>query len=113
VSAVLFDRPAVVAQARQQLPGQRCELVGGDFFESVPPADTYVLCRVLHDWDDQDAVRILSACRGSVTPGGRLVVVDAVLPRLARDQPAAIRMDLHMLILLGSRDAPTWSSRTS
>lgn len=109
LSAVLFDRPAVVEQAGQWLSAaglaDRCEVVAGDFFASVPAqADTYLLSRVIHDWDDEHAVRILATCRDAVATGGRLLVVDTVLPRLAREQPAAIRMDLHMLILLGARE---------
>ncbi|GAA3391675.1 methyltransferase [Cryptosporangium minutisporangium] len=109
LSAVLLDRPAVAEQARDRLTSaglaDRCDVVGGDFFASVPAgADTYLLSRVLHDWDDESAVRILAACRRAVPDGGRLLVVDSVLPRFAREQPAAIRMDLHMLLLLGARE---------
>ncbi|WP_204008169.1 methyltransferase [Virgisporangium aurantiacum] len=109
VSAVLLDRAVVVDQARQRLSAAglagRCEFIAGDFFTSVPAgADTYLLSRVIHDWDDADAVRILAACRRAVTSDGRLLLVDAVLPRRAREQPAAIRMDLHMLMLLGARE---------
>ncbi|WP_073266575.1 methyltransferase [Cryptosporangium aurantiacum] len=109
VTAVLFDRPAVAEQARERLTAtglaERCRFEGGDFFTAVPSgADTYLLSRVLHDWDDEHAVRILTTCRRSVPDDGRLLVVDIVLPRFAREQPAAIRMDLHMLMLLGARE---------
>lgn len=109
LAAVLFDRPGVIDQARPRLSAAglagRCEFVAGDFFESVPAgADAYLLSRVIHDWDDDHAIRVLAACRRAVTGGGRLLLVDAVLPRRAREQPAAIRMDLHMLMLLGARE---------
>jgi SAM-dependent methyltransferase len=101
---VLFDRPAAIAAARRHLDeralADRTECVGGDFFESVPAgADGYLLSRVLHDWNDGDAGRILAACRRAMGPGSRLVIVEAILPVRAKDRPATIRMDLHMLLL--------------
>jgi hypothetical protein len=39
-----------------------------------------------------------------MAPGSRLLVVEAILPERAREQPAVIRMDLHMLVLLGARE---------
>jgi len=107
--AVLVDQPAVAEQARRRLEAEgvagRCELVTGDFFGSVPAgADAYLLSRVLHDWADDDARRVLATCRSAMGPGSRLLVVEALLPERTRDQPAVIRMDLHMLVLLGARE---------
>jgi hypothetical protein len=107
--AVLVDQPAVVEAARRRLIAEgvadRCQLVPGDFFAEVPAgADAYVLSRVLHDWTDDDARRVLTACRAAMSPGSRLLVVEAILPERAADQPAVIRMDLHMLVLLGARE---------
>jgi hypothetical protein len=98
LSGVLFDRPAVVA--RSTLPS-----VAGDFFDEVPPgADAYVLSRVIHDWDDAEAVAILRTCRSAMTGSARLLLVEAELPESAVDHPGVIRMDLHMLALLGGRE---------
>lgn len=95
---VLFDRPEVVAAT--DLPS-----VGGDFFAAVPDgADAYVLSRVLHDWADGDAVRILRTCRRAMRADATLVIVEAVVPERAVDDPEAVRMDLHMLVLLGGRE---------
>jgi O-methyltransferase domain/Dimerisation domain len=98
VSGVLFDRPEVAA--RSPLPA-----VAGDFFVEVPAgADAYLLSRVIHDWSDADAVAILRTCRRAMTGSARLLLVEAELPERAADHPAAIRMDLHMLALLGGRE---------
>jgi hypothetical protein len=98
VSGVLFDRPEVAA--RSPLPA-----VAGDFFVEVPAgADAYLLSRVIHDWSDADAVAILRTCRRAMTESARLLLVEAELPERAADHPAAIRMDLHMLALLGGRE---------
>jgi SAM-dependent methyltransferase len=104
LDGVLFDRPAAISAARRLLDEQsvseRAECVGGDFFESVPAgADGYLLSRVLHDWNDADAGRILASCRQAMGPDGRLLIVEAILPERAKDRPATIRMDLHMLLL--------------
>jgi hypothetical protein len=83
----------------------RCALAPGDFFSSVPAGgDLYVLSRVLHDWDDDAAVRILTTCRQAMSDSAVLLIAEAVLPERARDLPAAIRMDLHMLTLLTGKE---------
>jgi SAM-dependent methyltransferase len=106
---VLVDLEEVVEMARPRLAaagvGDRVDLVGDDFFTEIPAgADLYVLSRVLHDWDDADAARILATCRRATPPGSRLLVVEALLPERAADGPAVIRMDLHMLLLFGTRE---------
>ena len=104
LEGVLLDRPAAVEQARRRL-GDRAECVAGDFFAAVPAgADAYVLSRVIHDWQDAEAVAILRTCRAAMAEGARLLLVEAVLPERAADSPEAIRMDLHMLVLFGARE---------
>jgi hypothetical protein len=98
LSGVLFDRPEVVREAR--LPA-----VGGDFFVEVPGgAQAYLLSRVIHDWADAQALAILRTVRRAVPDEGTLVLVEAVLPERAVDDPAAVRMDLHVLTLLGGHE---------
>ena len=94
----LFDLPEVV-------DGSDLPAVGGDFFTHVPGgADAYLLSRVLHDWDDGDSLRVLRSCRAAMRPDSLLLVVEAVIPERAVDDPAAVRMDLHMLVLLHGRE---------
>jgi hypothetical protein len=107
LTATLVDRPAAVGPAGDRLAAaglaDRCTVVAGDFFAALPAgADAYLLSRVLHDWSDEEALAILGTCRKAVPAGGRLLVAEALLPGRARDQPAAIRMDLHMLALFGA-----------
>jgi hypothetical protein len=109
MSATLLDRPAMMDRARREMADagltDRCTFVAADFFESVPAGgDAYLLSRILHDWNDEDAARILQVCRSAMPPGARLLVVDAVLPDRARDLPGAIRMDLLMMLLLHARE---------
>jgi hypothetical protein len=83
LNGVLFDLPAVIARARNdrhvtapQLAG-RCTLESGDFFESVPKGgDAYILKYILHNWDDESCIRILTNCRRSMKQKGRILVAD-------------------------------------
>jgi len=83
-NGVIFDRPEVVIQTelRMQEAGlsDRCECVGGNFFESVPQgADFYVIKHVLHDWDDEHAVEILRNIRRAMRPDSRLLIVEGLV----------------------------------
>jgi hypothetical protein len=62
----------------------RVDVQSGDFFESVPGADVYVLSYILHDWDDESCLRILRAIRNAAAPGARLVIIESVIPSRAR-----------------------------
>jgi SAM-dependent methyltransferase/DNA-binding transcriptional ArsR family regulator len=82
---VLFDLPTVVAGAREELSrvgvADRCTVLSGDFFDSVPDGgDAYLLSNVIHDWDDDHAVKILRACRTAMADDGCVLIAEAVLP---------------------------------
>lgn len=99
---VLFDREHVVADNRLSAAADladRWQPVAGDFLAEVPPADVFLLKRVMHDWDDATCVRILRNCRAALRPGGRILVFDAVLP--AGDVPHQAKgLDLLMMTVL-------------
>lgn len=107
LKAVLFDQPQVVANPEYlRVAGvlDRCELVGGNFFESVPEgADAYVLKRIIHDWNDDRSVSILRNCRDAVVDGGRVIVVDAVVAA-GNEFHSSKLMDLLMMVLLNGRE---------
>ncbi len=79
-------------------------LQAGSFFESVPPdADAYIMKYIIHDWYDPECIKILSNCRKAIRPGGRLLVVDQVVP--PRNEPGLVKfMDLEMLVLPGGME---------
>ncbi len=66
-------------------------------------ADVYVLAQVLHDWSDEDCVRILEACRRAAGATARLLVVEQILPEGPEPNVAKLT-DLNMLVLLGGRE---------
>ncbi|MDH6217885.1 methyltransferase [Streptomyces pseudovenezuelae] len=99
---ILFDRPVVIDTLG--FPDQpRLTLRAGDFFDSVPPADAYVLMHVLHNWDDERAARILASIREAATAGATLLVIENV-PDDERPTPAALTMDIIMLALTRGRE---------
>jgi hypothetical protein len=105
----LFDQPHVVAGAAPVLArlgvADRCDIVGGDFFEGVPEgADAYILKNVIHDWDDERATQILRACRRVVTSGVRLLVVESVMSARILEADTRVDSDIHMMALNGGRE---------
>jgi ubiquinone/menaquinone biosynthesis C-methylase UbiE len=102
---ILFDRPAVIDPSRDAVRDmgldERCERVGGDFFESVPSGgDAYLLKYILHNWNDERAGAILRSCRRAMKPSARLLVVEQVVQPGDAPDPARL-MDLEMLVLVG------------
>ncbi len=106
LQGVLYDLPGVVAGAHGLQTGniaRRCEILGGDFLEGVPPeADAYLLKGIIHDWDDDAALKILQNCRRSIRPEGRLLIFEGVLN--ASSAPSHGLMDMLMLTLVGGRE---------
>jgi len=107
---VLYDQPQVVEAARESgfiaAPGiaERCQVESGNFFEHVPAgADAYLMKYVIHDWNDEQCVRILGLCRLAMAPGGRVLVVEHVVPR--GNKPDFSKMlDINMLVGPGGRE---------
>jgi hypothetical protein len=107
VHGVLYDQPHVIAGAGRPLEeagvADRCELIGGDFFQSVPPGgDAYLLSNVIHDWDDDRSVQILANCRAAMNADGRVLLGEAVLPDGPEPHPATW-IDLEMLVMGAGR----------
>lgn len=105
---ILFDLPHVTATAADSLSAQgieqRCELVTGDFFASVPPgADIHVLKQIIHDWSDEECTTLLRNCHRALKPGGKILLVEMVIP--ADNSPSmAQAMDMNMLVLLSGKE---------
>ena len=109
--AVLRDRPGlhgVLLDQEQVLADHvldelddpdRWTLAPGDFFSSVPQGDLYLLKTILHDWTDDQCVRILENCRHAMNPGARLLVVDPVIPP-GNEAHSGRTMDMVMLLLV-------------
>jgi precorrin-6B methylase 2 len=111
---IVYDRPENVSRAQAAAISlglsERSTAVAGDFFESVPEGDLYLLRFILHDWNDEDCIRILRNCRRAMLPGSRLVLVESFLGRVGQEVSHDIAdiqgaiIDLHMFLLVGGRE---------
>jgi biotin operon repressor len=103
MGGILFDLPHVTAGAPALLQSRgvadRCQIVSGDFFASVPDGgDAYIMKHIIHDWDDERAIQILRNCHHAMRSGGKLLIVDAVIPR-GNSAHFGKLLDLEMLVL--------------
>jgi SAM-dependent methyltransferase len=106
MNGVLFDAPSVIDGADEVIAasgvGERCGAVGGDFFASVPAGgDAYIMKHIIHDWDNERALKILQNCHRAMTPNGKLLVVEMVIPE-GNTPSLGKYMDLQMLLFLHS-----------
>jgi len=84
MKGILYDQPSVIAGAAggpTEPVKDRVTLTAGDMFASVPQGcDAYTMKYIIHDWMDEPCLKILKGCRAGVNPGGKLLVVDMVVP---------------------------------
>ncbi|CAA9284665.1 MAG: hypothetical protein AVDCRST_MAG41-3884 [uncultured Corynebacteriales bacterium] len=113
LEVTVLDRPYAEPGLRRYL-GARCpdggwDFVAGDFFQAVPAGhDLHLLSRVLHDWGDRDADRILARCAAAARPGSRLAVFEKTLPAGGAADPGALAdfalSDLNTWLMCGGRE---------
>lgn len=101
-SVSVLERPEVCALPACARHQDGIDFVSGDLFEKWSfCADAIVLARVLHDWNDTDAIRILLNARRSMVVGGTCVILELLL---ADDSPFGRLCDIHMLVVTGGRE---------
>ena len=113
---ILFDAPPVIEGARRRIEAEgiaeRCEVIAGDFFESVPSGgDAYILKSIIHDWGDERAIAILRNCHRVMNENGKLLLVEAVVPRSSEPHFSKF-VDLNMLVMTGGRERTEHEYRT-
>ena len=105
---MLVDLPHVITGAQHRIAAEglreRCQVIPGDFFTSVPSGgEAYLLKWVIHDWDQERSLTILKNCHRAMPATGKLLLVEAVIP--AGDSPSFHKfMDLNMLVMTGGRE---------
>ncbi|THA86251.1 methyltransferase [Streptomyces sp. A0592] len=110
LAGTVFDTADGLAEAAKTVARHgledRCSLMAGDFFRSVPQgSDVYLLKSILHDWTDARAVTILRHCRQALPPGGVVLIVEPVLPEVVGTEDAGTYLsDLNMMVNVGGRE---------
>ena len=115
-TGILFEQPQVLERATRLSDaglGSRSEMVPGDFFKSVPAGgDCYVIKGVLHDFDDEHCLKLLSNCRKAVVSDGCVVIANRDLPDPIDGPHPNLTMDIQMMTLLSGheRTIAEWSN---
>jgi hypothetical protein len=112
LQGILFDTGSGLAESSERLRAagveDRCEVVEGDFFDTVPAgADAYIMKSVIHDWDDERCITILSNCRQTMKRDGKVLVVEPVVPETVKPSFALLGVmmsDLNMLVNTGGKE---------
>jgi SAM-dependent methyltransferase len=99
---LFFDLPHVIERMRPNIGAagiaERCELVSGNFFESVPRgADAYLMRHIIHDWPDKRSLQIFSNIRRVIPPAGRLLIVEMIVPA-GNEASTAKNFDMVMML---------------
>ena len=105
---ILFDLPHVVRDAPALIGARgltdRVEIQSGSFFDTVPAgADAYLLSHIIHDWREDLCLTILGHCRRAMNPGGRVLIVEMVLPPADTPHPGKL-LDMMMLVGPGGQE---------
>lgn len=116
VQGTIFDLPHVVERAKARMSDSpvrdRLSFQGGDFFQGIaPPADAYLLRHIIHDWNDEQCVTILRNCVAAIKPGGRVLVVESIIPP-GNDFTFGKWLDLTMLVIPEGKERTADEYRT-
>ena len=106
---ILFDQPQVIEGAPEVLKANsvadRVETVSGNFFEEIPvEADIYMMKFIIHDWNDEQSITILSNLAKSAKPGTKLLLVETVVEEDDSVPSMSKVMDLNMLVMTGGKE---------
>uniref|UniRef100_A0A0E0M5S6 O-methyltransferase domain-containing protein n=1 Tax=Oryza punctata TaxID=4537 RepID=A0A0E0M5S6_ORYPU len=113
IKCSVLDLPHVVEQAPAGVGN--VQFIAGDMFESIPPADAVILKNILHDWNDEDCVKILQRCKEAIPErkdGGKVIIVEMVRgsgPPDSKTREMEATQNLFMMYINGvERDEQQW-----
>jgi len=111
LAGVVVDTAGKVAKARARIHvdglDERCEVETGDILSTVPHGDLYMLGHVLHGMDDELAACVLGACERAAATGGRVLVIERLIPDAgapSADAQFAAISDVVALAVSGGRE---------
>ncbi|KAG2558713.1 hypothetical protein PVAP13_8NG345900 [Panicum virgatum] len=102
IKCTVLDLPHVVSQATTSEDGN-LHFIAGDMFESIPPANAVLLKNVLHDWSDEDCVKILQRCKQAIparTKGGKVIIIEMVRGSAQGDRKISEMEDIQNVFML-------------
>lgn len=108
-SGIIFDESHVIEKTLELIPENltnRCSVATGSFFDKVPAgADLYTMKWIMHDWNDDECIRILKVCCEAMPKGSRLLIIDGVIPDDLQNQPHLAKLlDIVMMACLTGRE---------
>ncbi|KAK1275560.1 Trans-resveratrol di-O-methyltransferase [Acorus gramineus] len=107
IKCTVFDLPHVVADAPE---GTLVNFEGGNMFEYIPPSDALIFKLIMHDWSDEECVKILKQCKKAIPTkeeGGKVMILDMVVNSKIHDHKATetqFFFDMLMMVLTGGRE---------
>lgn len=107
-SGIVFDEPYVAEVTATRIPEHlksRCSAQGGSFFDTLPAgADLYMTKWVIHDWNDKEAVDLLKVCYQAMPEGGKLLIIDAVIPDALNQPHAGKLLDINVMAMATGKE---------
>lgn len=117
IECTVFDLPHVVADIKSDI--DNLKFIGANMFKEVPPADAVLLKCILHNWNDEDCVKILKNCKKAITSDGKvgkLIIIDMILGNIqeTNDKSVVTQLffDLSMMVFFTGkeRDEKEWAT---
>src|SRR5690242_2330524 len=99
---ILFDMESAMKNNVLGDTASRTQIVPGSFFDQIPAADCLILKSIIHDWDDEHAIKILTNCRKALKPDGNILLIEQVLEKPYKGRE--LFYDLHMQVMLGGAE---------
>jgi SAM-dependent methyltransferase len=105
MTGIVFDSSNELrSPASHSNTADRCSFASGNFFDSVPDrADAYLLCGVLHDWNDERAAVVLRNCREAMPKNGRLLIIETIVPETDSASFSKL-LDINMMVMTSGRE---------
>ena len=105
---ILFELPSVIENAQQIIINKqtrrRIQFISGNFFEEIPvKADTIILSRILHDWNDTDVFKILKNAHKALKPNGKLLILETIVPANPK-YDIGITLGFNLLVSVGGKE---------
>lgn len=104
LKCVVFDLPHVVADLQGT---ENIKYVGGDMFQAIPSADTIMLKWILHNWNDEECVKILNKCKEAIPSHGKVIIIETVLENKKEDNKlieTQFFYDMQMMVLFAGKE---------